>query len=275
MTAEKIRRIALYSLMVAVVVFFLFPIVWTFLLSIRPTFTNRSIPPTVFFQPTIQHYVKALIDPGLFRGYLFNSLIISGTATAVATPFAISAAYALSRYDFRGRKAISLFYLGLFLGPPVVFLLPFYIQMSNIGWTGTYQSMIIIYQTFAIPFMVLVIKSFMDEVPISLEEAAQVDGTSRLGALWKITIPLSLPGIVVSAMFAFVFSWNNAVYPLVLSGQGTRPLPIGTLNLQATSGINWNAIGTSSVITMLPPMLIFLALGKYLVRGLTLGATKA
>jgi multiple sugar transport system permease protein len=127
---------------------------------------------------------------------------------------------------------------------------------------------------FTIPFSVLIMKSFFDEVPVSLEEAAMVDGASRLGALIKIIIPISLPGIIVSAMFAFVFSWNNAVFPIVLSGRLTKPLPVGTLNFFATTGANWNSIGATSIVTMLPPMIIFLFLGKYIVRGLTFGAVK-
>jgi len=101
-----------------------------------------------------------------------------------------------------------------------------------------------------------------------------VDGADRFSALLKVVIPISLPGIIVSSMFAFVFSWNNAIFPLVLSGQYTKPLPVGTLNFFATTGVTWNYIGATSIVTMLPSMLIFLALGKYVVRGLTFGAVK-
>ena len=166
------------------------------------------------------------------------------------------------------------YYLSLFLGPPIVFLIPYFLIMSRIGWVGTYQSMIVVYQTFTIPFSILIIKSFFDEVPVAIEEAAMVDGANRLSALVRVIIPISLPGIIVSSMFAFVFSWNNAVFPLVLSGHFTKPLPVGTLNFFATTGVMWNYIGATSIVTMLPPMLIFLALGKYIVRGLTFGAVK-
>jgi len=166
------------------------------------------------------------------------------------------------------------YYLGLFLGPPIVFLIPYFLIMSTIGWLGTYQSMIIIFQTFTIPFSVLIMKSFFDEVPVSLEEAAMVDGASRIRALIRVVIPISLPGIIVSSMFAFVFSWNNAIFPIVLSGRLTKPLPVGTLNFFATTGVNWNNIGATSIVTMIPPMIIFFVLGKYIVRGLTFGAVK-
>ena len=267
-------QIILYVLLAIVIVIFMMPIVWMLLLSIRPAITNRTTPPTLIFKPTFKYFYYCFVDPGVSRDYLIASLVIATAATGLSLPFSILAAYAFSRFRFRGRKFLIFYYLGLFLGPPIVFLIPFFIIMSNIGWMGTYQSMIVIFQTFTIPFSVLIMKSFFDEVPVSLEEAAMVDGASRLGALIKIVIPISLPGIIVSAMFAFVFSWNNAVFPIVLSGRLTKPLPVGTLNFFATTGANWNNIGATSIVTMLPPMIIFIALGKYIVRGLTFGAVK-
>jgi len=203
-----------------------------------------------------------------------NSLVIACGATALSLPFSLSAAYAFSRFNFRGKKLLLLWYLGLFLGPPIVFLIPYVIIMSKFGLVGSYLSMVIVYQTFTIPFSILVMKNFLDEVPIEIEEAAMVDGASRMVVMLRIMIPLALPGIIVASMFSFVFSWNNAVFPLVLSDRLTKPLPVGTLNFFATTGISWNKIGITSLITMLPPMFLFLAFEKYLVRGLTFGALK-
>lgn len=267
-------QIILYLLLAIVIIFFMAPIIWILLLSLRPAITNLTIPPTLIFKPTLKYFYYCFVNPGMSRNYLKSSIIIAFSATVLSLPFSIFAAYAFSRFQFKGRKFLIFYYLGLFLGPPVVFLIPYFLIMSKIGWAGSYQSMVIIFQTFAIPFSVLITKSFFDEVPVSLEEAAMVDGTNRIGALIRVVIPISLPGIIVSAMFAFVFSWNNAIFPLVLSGRLTKPLPIGTLDFFATSGITWNNIASTSIVTMLPPMLIFLALGKYIVRGLTFGAVK-
>ncbi len=267
-------QIILYILLAIVIVVFMTPIIWMLILSIRPAITNRTIPPTLIFKPTLKYYHYCFVNPGVSRKYLTSSMIISIAATGLSLPFSILAAYAFSRFKFRAKNFLLLYYLGLFLGPPIVFLIPFFLLMSKIGWMGTYQSMILIFQTFTIPFSVLIMKSFFDEVPPSLEEAAMVDGASRIGALLKIVLPISLPGIIVSAMFAFVFSWNNAIFPMVLSGMFTKPLPIGTLNFMATTGVSWNNIGATSIVTMLPPMIIFLVLGKYIVRGLTFGAVK-
>ncbi|UCG93846.1 MAG: carbohydrate ABC transporter permease [Candidatus Aerophobus sp.] len=267
-------QILLYTLLTMAVLAFMIPIVWVILLSIRPAITNRTVPPTLIFKPTLKYFYYCFVNPGMSLNYLISSLIIAFAATALSLPFSIVAAYAFSRFKFTGRKFLMFYYLSLFLGPPIVFLIPYFLIMSRIGWVGTYQSMIVVYQTFTIPFSILIIKSFFDEVPVAIEEAAMVDGANRLSALVRVIIPISLPGIIVSSMFAFVFSWNNAVFPLVLSGHFTKPLPVGTLNFFATTGVMWNYIGATSIVTMLPPMLIFLALGKYVVRGLTFGAVK-
>lgn len=267
-------QILLYTLLTMAVLAFMIPIVWVILLSIRPAITNRTVPPTLIFKPTLKYFYYCFVNPGMSLNYLISSLIIAFAATALSLPFSIVAAYAFSRFKFTGRKFLMFYYLSLFLGPPIVFLIPYFLIMSRIGWVGTYQSMIVVYQTFTIPFSILIIKSFFDEVPVAIEEAAMVDGANRLSALIRVVIPISLPGIIVSSMFAFVFSWNNAVFPLVLSGHFTKPLPVGTLNFFATTGVMWNYIGATSIVTMLPPMLIFLALGKYIVRGLTFGAVK-
>ena len=267
-------QIILYILLAIVIIVFMTPIVWMLLLSIRPSVTNLTIPPKLIFKPTLKYFHYCFVHPGVSRNYLISSLVIASAAAGLSLPFSILAAYAFSRFQFRGKKFLMFYYLGLFLGPPIVFLIPYFLIMSTIGWLGTYQSMIIIFQTFTIPFSVLIMKSFFDEVPVSLEEAAMVDGANRISALIRVVIPISLPGIVVSSMFAFVFSWNNAIFPIVLSGRLTKPLPVGTLNFFATTGVNWNNIGATSIVTMIPPMIIFFVLGKYIVRGLTFGAVK-
>ena len=134
--------------------------------------------------------------------------------------------------------------------------------------------MILILQTLTIPMSIWLLKSFIDEVPAELEEAAAVDGAGWYTRLVRIVLPLTLPGIIVTTMFAFVFSWNNVIFPLILSNQATATLPVGTMNYFATAGITWNYIAATSVVAMVPPMVIFLLLGRYIVRGLTFGAVK-
>jgi multiple sugar transport system permease protein len=268
------QKIIVYCLMILVLFLFIGPIIWFVLLAFRHPSEAYRLPPEVFFKPTLQSFKVTFVDPGNNAPQLVNSVIVSTGATLLSLPFSLSAAYALSRFKMRGKQFIMSWYVSLLIAPPIVFTIPFFILMIRIGWAGTYQAMIVTLQTIAIPFSVWLLKSFLDEVPVELEEAALVDGASRLFAFVRIVIPLALPGIIVTSMFAFVFSWNNVLFPLVLSKQSTTTLPVGTMSFFASTGVYWNQIAATAVVAMIPPMLIFLLLGRYVVRGLTFGAVK-
>lgn len=268
------RTILLYLATVLVLIFFLGPILWFVALAFRPAGTAFANPPEFVFRPQLDAFIYTLIDPGVNARQLLNSIIVAGGSTLLNIPFALPAAYALSRFRLRWKRNIMLWYLGLLMAPPVVFLIPYFIFMSRLRLNGTYLAMIIMMQTLTIPFSVWLLKGFFDEVPFELEEAAQVDGARWWQALRSITFPLALPGVIVTSMFAFVFSWNNAIFPLVLSNQATATLPIGAMSYIASAGAGWNNIAATAVIAMLPPMVIFLVIGRYIVRGLTFGAVK-
>jgi multiple sugar transport system permease protein len=236
------------------------------LLAFRHPSEAYTIPPKLFFEPTTQSFEVTFVNPGHNARQLINSLIVSTAATLLSLPFSLAAAYALSRFTMRGKRFIMNWYVSLLIAPPIIFIIPFFVLMSRIGWAGSYQSMIVMLQTITIPFSVWLLKSFMDDVPYDLEEAAMVDGANRWLAFSRVTLPLALPGIIVTSMFAFVFSWNNVLFPLVLSRQATATLPVGTISFFASTGVYWNQIAATAVVAMLPPMLI--------VRGLTFGAVK-
>lgn len=269
-----LRALLLYVALGLVLIFFLGPILWFLALALRPPETAFLNPPQFTFTPTLDAFRYTFVEPGANARQLLNSIVVAGGATLLNVPFALPAAYSLSRYRMRGKRQIMLWYIGLLMAPPVVFLIPYFIFMSRLRLNGTYLSMIVMMQTITIPFSIWLLKGFFDEVPFELEEAAQVDGARWWQALTGITLPLALPGIIVTSMFAFVFSWNNAVFPLVLSNQRTATLPIGTLSFFATTGATWNYIAATAIVAMVPPMLIFLLLGRYIVRGLTFGAVK-
>ena len=267
-------KFAVYALMALALLFFLGPIFWFMLLAFRHPSQAYTLPPQLFFEVTLQSFEVTFVNPGNNAPQLVNSLIVSSGATLLSMPFALSAAYALSRFAMRGKEFIMNWYISLLIAPPIVFVIPYFILMSWIGWSGTYQAMIVTLQTLAIPFSVWLLKSFMDDVPLDLEEAAWVDGANRFAAFFRIIIPLALPGIIVTSMFTFVFSWNNVLFPMVLSKQSTTTLPVGTISFFASTGVYWSQIAATAVVAMLPPMIIFLLLGRYVVRGLTFGAVK-
>ncbi len=267
-------KILVYALMALVMIFFLGPILWFILLAFRHPSDAYNLPPEFIFEPDLGNFITTFVDPGNNAIQLVNSVVVSTGATLLSLPFALSAAYALSRFAMRGKEFIMNWYISLLIAPPIVFVIPYFILMSWIGWAGSYQAMILTLQTLAIPFSVWLLKSFMDEVPLDLEEAAWVDGANRFAAFFRVIIPLALPGIIVTSMFTFVFSWNNVLFPLVLSKQSTTTLPVGTISFFASTGIYWGHLAATAVVAMLPPMLIFLVLGRYVVRGLTFGAVK-
>ena len=269
-----VKKLLYYTLAALTMLIFIGPIIWFVLLAFRLPSETYRIPPQLFFRPTLESFRATFVDPGNNLPQLRNSLIVSTGATLLSLPFSLAAAYALSRYRLRGKAFIMGWYISLLMAPPIVFIIPFFILMTRIGWSGTYQAMIVLLLTITIPFSVWLLKSFIDDVPIELEEAAHVDGAGRFATFWRVTLPLALPGIIVTSMFAFVFSWNNVLFPLVLSRQRTATLPVGTISFFASTGIYWNYIAATAVVAMLPPMLIFLALGRYVVRGLTFGAVK-
>ena len=169
-------RALIYAGLLLVLLVFVGPILWFVLLAIRPSETVFAVPPVLLFKPSPAAFQATFLDPGINRHQLFNSLIVAGGAVLLNLPFSFPAAYALSRFRIRGRKNIMLWYLGLLMAPPVAFLIPYSCCMSRIGSSGSYLAMILIMQTITIPFSVWLMKSFIDEVPVELEEAARVDG---------------------------------------------------------------------------------------------------
>jgi multiple sugar transport system permease protein len=268
------KRIGIYFFLTSTLILFLGPIVWIFALSIRPPASAFQFPPTLFFKPTLAAFYHVFISPGLQLKQLFNSIFISLGAVLINLPVAFLAAYALSRFPIKRKGLIMGWYLGLLMAPPVVFLIPYFILMNKIGLSGTHLSIILVLQLITIPFSVWLLKSFIDDIPMEIEEAAQIDGAGTWKILGRITFPLCAPGIIVTTMFAFVFAWNNALFPIVLSVQKTATIQIGAFSYFGASGAQWSLIGAIAVAAMLVPMVIFLVLDKFVVRGLTFGSVK-
>jgi multiple sugar transport system permease protein len=275
MQASRIAQNTVTAVLAIILVaFFIGPIIWFALLAIRPPETIFTMPPVLAFKPDWASFTYAFANPGYNLPQLGNSIVVAVGAVLLNLPFSLPAAYALSRYRIKGRKNIMLWYLGLLMAPPVAFLIPYSILASAVGLKGTYLSMILILQTLTIPFSIWLMKSFIDEVPVEIEEAARVDGAKTFAIIVRIILPLVRPGLIVTSMFAFVFSWNNAAFPLVLSNRSTATLPVGTLNYFGSAGVTWGFIAAAAVAAMIPPMVIFLALDRYVVRGLTFGSVK-
>ena len=274
MRKKTAKKIGIYFFLLLTLIIFIGPIVWIFALSIRPPESAFQYPPTLIFKPSLDAFYQVFVSPGIQLKQLFNSILISLGAVVINLPLAFLAAYALSRFPIKRKGLIMGWYLGLLMAPPVVFLIPYFILMNNIGLSGTHLSIILVLQLITIPFSVWLLKSFIDDIPLEIEEAAQIDGAGTWKILRSITFPLCGPGIIVTTMFAFVFAWNNAIFPIVLSVQKTATIQIGAFSYFGASGVQWSVIGAIAVAAMVVPMVIFLVLDKFVVRGLTFGSVK-
>lgn len=212
--------------------------------------------------------------------YFVNSIIISGVATIISVIIAIFAGYAISRYRFAGRRTFSLVVLATQMFPGILFMLPLFIifinvqQVIGVQLYGSYLGLIITYLTFSLPLSIWMLTGFFDSLPRGLEEAAGIDGASLMGTLFRIVIPLSLPGIIAVAIFSFMTAWNELLFASILTTDATRTLAVGLQGYATQSNVYWNQLMAASIVVSIPIVVGFLALQKYIVQGLTSGAVK-
>lgn len=263
---EVLRWIAI----AAVALCFLFPLVWMLLSSFK-TSLDITDPSAMFsFEPTARNYERVLAEQRFGR-FIGNSLLVGLVSTALSLVLAVPAAYAMSR--FRMLKSSGMVLLARVI-PGVSLLVPWYFLFSRLGWVGGFLPLFISHMFVTMPLILWILLSFFDGVPVELEEAGRVDGLTNIGVFFRIALPLAVPGIATASILAFIFSWNNFMFALVLSGESTRTLPVAIFNFIAYSSIDWGGLMAASVIITLPVVVIALATQRYIVSGLTAGATK-
>ena len=281
MVRSRRNSIAAYVVIVAILVVFLvwtlFPIYWMFITSIKKTVHVFDLPPEIFpSTPTFEHYLE--LDQGSIKVSIFfmNSVINSIGTVLLAIVLAVLAAYALSRVKFRFRKAVSVGILTTQMFPLVVLLIPLYLLYKNLHLLNTYQGLILAFTSFTLPFSIWMLKGFIDSVPIEVEESAFMDGCTRLQILTRILVPLIIPGIVATGVFAFLDAWNNLLFPLMLvSKPSMKTLPPGMiLAFAGEFKHDWGGMMATSVIVSLPVVVAFVVVQRFLVEGLTRGAIK-
>ncbi|MCG6568136.1 carbohydrate ABC transporter permease [Tessaracoccus sp. ZS01] len=262
-----ILRVVAISVVLTVL---LLPIAWMLLASFRRNLD--IVDPSRFLQGafTWSNYANVL-DRYDFAPFVFNSFFVALVSTLIALLVGAPAAYVIARYRIKNATAFLMLARVL---PGVSLLVPWYFVFSNLGLVGGYPVLIATHVFVTLPFVVAVMAGFFDGVPVDLEEAAQVDGLTKIGAFLRVALPLSVPGLATAAILAFIFSWNNFLFALVLSSQQTRTLPVAISNFTAYASVDWGGLMAASVIITLPVMLVALAAQKYVVSGLTAGATK-
>lgn len=253
-----------------------FPLLWTIVTSLKPQTELFRIPPSILpGEVTFEHYRKLLLETQ-FPVYFTNSVIVAVGTTAVVVVVALLGAHSLVRFAYAGRERLAQLVLFTYLLPSVVLVIPLYLLLVELGLANSLLSLVIAYTTFALPFALWLLRSFMAGIPQDLEAAAMVDGASRMGAFVDVILPQALPGIISTAVFTFILAWNEYLFALVLVNKDTsRTLTTGVINMLVTSfHIEWSLLMAASVLMSVPIIVVFALLQKHLTRGFGAGAVK-
>lgn len=271
---SSVRALQIVSVAVVLAVM-LFPIVWMVFASIRPTMETLSYPPVWLPRDvTFDAYRTLLTNSGEVR-FFFNSYIIALLTAALSLLLGAPCAYGFSRFRIRGAEFILLALLALQMLPNVSVVLPFYSIARALGIYNTHLALILADTAFVLPIAVWLLKGFFDSIPTALEEAAMVDGCTRPAALWYVVVPLALPGLVSTGVFAFLWAWNEYLFAVVLtSGSDAAPLTIRMSQFFTQFGRDWSGIMALNVLASVPLIIVFIVLQRWVVSGLTAGAVK-
>jgi ABC-type glycerol-3-phosphate transport system permease component len=264
-----------YLAAIALALISLFPFAWMLISSFKELRELYSVPPTWWpDRPTLENYAKVLFRSNSPR-YFLNSTIISLGATALALAVAIFSAYGFARFRFRGRGALQTSVLATQMLPTAVIIVPLFIVLQRLGLLNTHLGLILVYLILTLPLCVYMLTGYFRTIPIELDEAAIIDGASRLTVLFRITLPLSLPGIAATIVYCFVTTWNEFIFALSFAlDSRVKTLPIGLAEFTTEFATDWGAVMAASVLMTLPIAVLFMALQRYFVGGLTAGATK-
>lgn len=265
-----LRTAGYYLAVYAVMLMVIFPFLWMVLSSFKTQ--AQMMDPRQFFRfsPTLQNY-RDVFERYNFSAPISNSLIIAALSTAMALLLGIPASYAIARYRM---TKLSIVLLVVRMIPVITFLVPWYIIFSQLGLIDTFASLILSHMLVALPFIVWIMVPYFESIPREIEESAYVDGSGRFRTFLSIVLPLTGPGTVTAAILSFVFSWNNFLFGIILSGRKTKTLPIAIYGFLTYTDINWGGLMAGSVIITAPIIVISLCLQRYIIQGLTAGAVK-
>jgi multiple sugar transport system permease protein len=238
------------------------------------TFSAGAIIPFVNFQPTLDSWREVLGDPQALN-CLLSSFIVSAGTTLLVLVLGTPAAYSLARFEFPvASKEIALWFLSQRVMPPVVVLVPFYILLVNLRLIDTWLGLILLYSTFNLAFCVVIMRDIFRDVSREVEEAARIEGASLWQIFYMVALPLSLDGLIVTAIIVFAFSWNEALFASALTSQHASTLPAFILASRSTRGVDFNVAAVNTIIAIAPPVILSFFVQRYLARGLSFGAVK-
>lgn len=271
---KKIVKIAIPIVSILLLIVFLFPVVWMFVTSFKPTSDIFKIPSEWVFTPTLDHYRLYFVQGQILDRYK-NTIIIAVFSSLVSVIAGSMAGYALSRLKIRGAAWIGTLILASRAIPPIALVVPMFLMFRRLGLTDKHITLILAYTTFLIPYVVWLMRSFFLSVPTALEDAALVDGCSRISAFFRVILPNTLPGLTATLIFCIILAWNELLFALILTSRNATTIPVVIAGLYADSeqGALWGPILALGSMTVLPVIFFAMSVQKYLIRGLAAGST--
>lgn len=268
------KALLFYIPIIAVLIFVLFPYAWTLVTSLKPS--NELFPEKFRFfpeNPTLGNYLK-LLGEVRFLISMKNSLIVAGLTSILSLTVSLMAAYACSRFHFRGKNFALIGFLLIYMFPPVLFLMPLFVILKTLSLLNTFFGLMLAYCTFTIPFSVWLLTGFLNDIPVELEEAARVDGCNRFTGFIRVIFPLAAPGLVAAIIYIFIYAWNEFLFATMFTRQETQTLPVMLYGFIGEHVVNWELLTSGGIITGLPVIVLFMLIQRKLVEGLTAGAVK-
>ncbi len=274
-TARQRKKAFIYTALVLASIFALFPVFWMFSISFRRNMEIFRLPPALLPPTWTTEAYEAILTNSDYLIVFRNSYFVALSVTVVALLFAILGGYSFSRLRVRGSRLMQLFIIGTQMVPPVSLIIPYFILAARMELYDTFVGLIMTYVAFVMPFATLMMISYFNTIPADMEEAAMVDGCSRLGAMVRVTIPMALPGMVATAVYSFLLAWKEYLFAVTLmQDPDKRLLPVSIAMLLGEHVYQWNVMMALSVLASVPLLLIFIFLQRYLVAGMTVGAVK-
>lgn len=275
--SSRRSKAAVCVIAVLAVIWVVTPFIWAIVNSVKSlpaTFSAGAIIPFVNFQPTLDSWREVLSDPQALN-CLSSSFIVSVGTTLLVLVLGTPAAYSLARFEFPvPSKEIALWFLSQRVMPPVVVLVPFYILLVNLRLIDTWLGLILLYSTFNLAFCVVIMRDIFRDVSREVEEAARIEGATLWQIFYMVALPLSLDGLIVTAIIVFAFSWNEALFASALTSQHAATLPAFILASRSTRGVDFNVAAVNTIIAIAPPVILSFFVQRYLARGLSFGAVK-
>lgn len=272
---KRIARIVLWIGLIAGAIFAAFPIFWMVMSSFKSNSQIFEWPPRIVTESfSFDSYTAILTDPVKLR-FFANSYFVALSVAVLTLVVAIMAAFSFSRYEYRGKRLVNVLVISVQAVPPITLLIPYFGLVVILNLYNTYQGLILTYMVFTMPYAIIMMTGYFNTLPRELDEAATVDGTSSWGVLWRILVPISVPGIVSVGIYTFMIAWNEFLFALTLTRtDDMRTVPIGIQLLMGQHSYEWNQMMAMSVLGAIPVVILFLFFQRYFIGGMTAGSVK-